>query len=48
MAWSKYFVEFSNFLEQNYVAAIAISSGKISPKINSAEVPLIGPVFKAL
>ena len=44
----RYFKEFSNYLEQNYVAAVAISSGKIAPKINSAPLSLINPVFKAL
>ncbi len=44
----RYFKEFSNHLEQNYVAAVAISSGKIAPKINSAPLSLINPVFKVL
>ena len=44
----KYFKEISNYLEQNHVAAVAISSGKIAPKINNQPFSLIGPVFKAL
>ena len=44
----RYFKEFSNYLEQNYVAAVAISSGKIEPKINDQPLSLINPVFKAL
>jgi hypothetical protein len=52
----KYFKEFCNYLEQNYIAALAISSEKISPDSNSSDlvtefgsvVPFIGPVFKIL